>query len=216
MDKKNTECSQRIRREVNRYFQRMGKNNLFDISHDPNRFEAVICAYINSNNNIDYKPEFVHLCAPFIFTIHEEYDAFYCFESLMQTLDDFNRSNPVNSQVALFLSWFRSFLPDLYGDFQDEDINLSEFVSAWLKSLLASQLPLGSILQLWDVYLSTTSFLDFHPFVCLSILSFLKDSLEELEYSEIRAIIFRLPEIDIPRLTRLPTFNQKSNNIKSN
>ncbi|PVU91682.1 hypothetical protein BB561_004278 [Smittium simulii] len=113
MDKTHSDYAVRIRRDVNRLFQRWGKNCLFDCSEDPARFEAIICAYLNSNNNIEYKTDLIQLCAPFVFTIQEEYDAYYCFESLMSKIEDFYSIHSTNQQVSQFLSWFKSGLPDL-------------------------------------------------------------------------------------------------------
>ncbi|PVU89141.1 hypothetical protein BB559_005231 [Furculomyces boomerangus] len=197
MDKNNSDTGKRIRGEVNRYFQRLGKNNFFDPREDTSKFESIICAYLNSNNQIEYKPSFVQMCAPFVHIIPEEYDAYYCFESLMTKIEDYSSVHSTNQQVAQFLSYFRAGFPDMYSNFEDEEINFSEFVSIWLKALLAPQLPLSCVLRLWDVYFSMPDFMEFHPFVCLSILSYLKDSLEELEHSEIKAVIFRLPELDV-------------------
>ncbi|OLY78271.1 GTPase-activating protein gyp1 [Smittium mucronatum] len=88
-------------------------------------------------------------------------------------------------------------LPELYSDLEEEEINFSEFVPQWLNFILAPQLALQNTLRLWDVYFSMNDFLEFHPFVCISILSSLKESLEDLEHSEIKSIILRLPELDI-------------------
>ncbi|OLY78272.1 hypothetical protein AYI68_g7680 [Smittium mucronatum] len=86
MEKSNIFIGNRVRGEVNRYFQRLGKSSVFDSSLDSIRFENIICAYLNTNNQIEYKPSFIQLCAPFIYIISEDYDAYYCFERLMSIL----------------------------------------------------------------------------------------------------------------------------------
>ncbi|OMJ22997.1 putative mitotic check point protein BUB2 [Smittium culicis] len=87
MDKTDTYLGKKIRAEVNRYFQRLGKTCVFDQSEDPTRFESIICAYLNTNNQIEYNTSFVQLCAPFVHIIPEDYDAYYCFERLMSILE---------------------------------------------------------------------------------------------------------------------------------
>jgi hypothetical protein len=39
-----------------------------------------------------------------------------------------------------------------------------------------------------------------HPYICLTILNILKESLEDLEQSEIRATLLKLPPIDIEQV----------------
>ena len=58
----------------------------------------------------------------------------------------------------------------------------------------------SGVVRLWDVYFSIPQGLDFHLFVCLAILYCTKDILEDLEQSEIRALLLRLPYLDIDQI----------------
>ncbi|KAJ2757872.1 hypothetical protein H4S06_002967 [Coemansia sp. BCRC 34490] len=209
IDKENVETSKRVRGEVNRYLLRTKKENMLDPHSSPAIFEAVICAYLNCNNNIEYSPVLVQVCAPFVITMKSEFDVYSCFERLLNILYEPGLDASTNKRVAQFLSYFRTLLPELYNYFEDEELDVSEWASSWLRFLLAKELPTANVLGLWDVYFSLPDFIDFHPFVCLAILQHLKDSLEDLEQSEIRSMLLRLPKMNISRIV------SQAHNIRS-
>ncbi|KAJ2552539.1 hypothetical protein EV175_003273 [Coemansia sp. RSA 1933] len=200
IDKENAETSKRVRGEVNRYLMRTKRERRLDPHLSPAIFEAVICAYLNCNNNVEYSAAMVQVCAPFVITMKAEYDVYSSFERLVNILYEPALDGSINKRVAQFLSYFRTLLPELYNYFEDEELDVSEWASSWLRFLLAKELPTGSVLELWDVYFSQTDFVEFHPFVCLAILHQLKDSLEDLEQSEIRSMLLRLPVMNISRI----------------
>ncbi|KAJ2809024.1 hypothetical protein H4R20_000447 [Coemansia guatemalensis] len=200
IDKENVEVSKRVRGEVNRYLARTKKESLLDPHVAPAIFEAVICAYLNCNNHLEYSPVFVQICAPFVITMKAEYDIYSCFERLVDTLSESSLTNNINKRVAQFLSYFRTLLPELYNYFEEEELDVGEWASSWLRNLLAKELPTSCLLTLWDVYFSLPDFMEFHPFVCLAILQHLRDSLEDLEQSEIRSMLLRLPMMNILRI----------------
>ncbi|KAJ1796739.1 hypothetical protein LPJ59_003561 [Coemansia sp. RSA 2399] len=200
IDKENVETSKRVRGEVNRYLLRTKRENLLDPHLSPAIFEAVICAYLNCNNSVEYSPAMVQVCAPFVITMKSEFDVYSCVERLLNILYEPALDGSINKRVAQFLSYFRTLLPELYNYFEDEELDVSEWASSWLRFLLAKELPTGNVLDLWDVYFSLPDFVDFHPFVCLAILHHLKDSLEDLEQSEIRSMLLRLPAMNISRI----------------
>ncbi|KAJ1946167.1 hypothetical protein EC988_005597, partial [Linderina pennispora] len=197
IDKENVDVSKRVRGEVNRYLMRTKKDALVDPHSAPAVFEAVICAYINCNNHVDYSPALVQVCAPFVATMQDECDVYSGFERLADIIYESALDNNINKRVALFLSYFRTMMPELYNYFEEEDLDVSEWASSWLRYLLAKEMPTRSLLRLWDVYFSMPDFVEFHPFVCLAILKHLKDSLEDLEQSEIRSVLLRLPQMNI-------------------
>ncbi|KAJ2786103.1 hypothetical protein H4R18_000135 [Coemansia javaensis] len=200
IDKENADVSKRVRGEASRYLQRTRKEGLLDPHTAPGTFEAVICAYLNCNNHVDYSPALVQMCAPFVITMKSECDVYSCFERLVDTLAESSQAANINKRVAQFLSYFRTLLPELYTYFEEEELDIGEWAASWLRHLLAKELPTACVLALWDVYFALPDFIDFHPFVCLAILRHLKDSLEDLEQSEIRSMLLRLPKLDIQRI----------------
>ncbi|KAJ2850394.1 hypothetical protein IWW36_001946 [Coemansia brasiliensis] len=210
IDKENVEVSKRVRGEVNRYLQRTKKEELLDPHTAPAIFEAVICAYLNCNNSIEYSPALIQLCAPFVITMSAEYDVYSCFERLVDTLlAESSLASNINKRIAQFLSYFRTLLPELYNYFEEEELDVGEWTSSWLRNLLAKELPTTCVLTLWDVYFAQPDFIEFHPFVCLAILQHLKDSLEDLEQSEIRSMLLRLPKMNMLRIV------SQAHNIRS-
>ncbi|ORX44000.1 RabGAP/TBC [Hesseltinella vesiculosa] len=162
IDKTDPDVAKRIRGEVNRY-QRKVKE--LEGKHFAEQFENVILAYLNTNRNVEYTPGLVALCAPFLYCLDKECDAYYCFERMMQAID--------------------------------EEVDLNEWVTSWLQNLLAKEMAFEDVLRLWDVYFAILDPLELHPFVCLAILRHVKEKLEDLEQSEIRTILLRLPRLNI-------------------
>ncbi|KAL1914256.1 uncharacterized protein VTP21DRAFT_9070 [Calcarisporiella thermophila] len=197
IDKENHEITKRVRGEVSRYQRRL---NLPMTKEMSTIFERVICAYINHNRHIDYSPALISLCGPFVLTLQKESEIYYCFEKLMHILNDYSAAHSINERVANFVTLFRSTIPDLYSYFEEEEVDLNEWVTSWLQYLLSRELQMENLLRLWDTYFSTPDFLDFHPYVCLALLKHSKEHLEELEQSEIRTLLLRLPTLEIDQI----------------
>lgn len=83
MDKINPEISKKIRGEVSRYQLRTPE---LAGKHYTERFENILIAYMNANRDIEYHPSLTTLCAPFIYSLEKECDAYFCFERLMQAI----------------------------------------------------------------------------------------------------------------------------------
>jgi len=197
-DKINNELLKPIRGEASRYNR--SKEKFFKSKNLTQTLENVISIYINHNRTVDYNPAFIHLCGPFVYSYNEEYDVYYSFERLMILLDEYNTFHDINERLARFLMRFRMILPDLYNHFEEEEVDFKEWTSSWLRYLLAKELPLDCLVRLWDTYFSIEEGFDLHFYVCLAILKYFKEALEECESSEIRALLLRLPAMDMDKI----------------
>ncbi|KAF9895781.1 hypothetical protein BX616_008840, partial [Lobosporangium transversale] len=83
LDKEPNESSKRVRSEISRYLRKTKIESSRDISQ---LFEQVIGAYCNQNHQVEYYPAMVNLCAPFVYSIKREWDAYLCFEKMINTL----------------------------------------------------------------------------------------------------------------------------------
>ncbi|KAI8989555.1 rab-GTPase-TBC domain-containing protein [Pilobolus umbonatus] len=162
MDKNCPELSKKIRNEISRYQMRTPE---LAGKHLMEKLENVIIAYLNTNRDIEYNPALTTLCAPFVFTLDQECDAYYCFERLMQTIE--------------------------------EEVDINEFTTSWLQYLLSKEMKFENIIRLWDTYFAMPDPIDFHPYVCLAILRNARENLEDLEQSEIRTMLLRLPYMEM-------------------
>ncbi|CDH58468.1 ankyrin repeat-containing protein [Lichtheimia corymbifera JMRC:FSU:9682] len=197
LDKQDPEIAKRIRGEVARYQRRVP---LLDGRQHMDRFENVILAYLSANRDAEYHPALVSLCAPFVYVLDQEWDAYYCFEKLMQALEEHYTTHNIKENMAKFMTLFRHTLPDLCNYFEEEEVDLSEWTTSWLQHLLSREMKFEDLVQLWDAYFAIIDFVDFHPFVCLAILLNARENLEDLEQSEIRTMLLRLPYLNIQRL----------------
>ncbi|KAF9985567.1 hypothetical protein BGZ65_010507, partial [Modicella reniformis] len=160
IEKDPNEMTKRVRGEISRYLR---KTNIESSRNIPQLFEDIISAYCNHNHRVEYYPAMVNLCAPFVYSVKRECDAFFCFEKLINTLDDYNSNRSINESVASFMTLFRTCIPDLYSFFEEEEVDIKEWAA---------------------------SALQFH----------LKEALEELEQSEIRTLLMRLPPLEMDQI----------------
>ncbi|OBZ90046.1 TBC1 domain family member 15 [Choanephora cucurbitarum] len=198
-DKVDNDIAKRIRGEVNRYQRRVPE---FDLVGHVQSFVNIILAYLNSNRDVEYNPSMISLCAPFIHVMENECDAYFCFEKLMQAIDEFNQTVSLKEQVAQFMTLFRCSLVELCSYFDEEEVDLNEWSTSWLQNLLSKEMRFENLVRLWvalflDTYFAIPDPFHFHPFVCLSILQSAKEALEDLEQSEIRTLLLRLPLLNM-------------------
>jgi len=96
--------------------------------------------------------------------------------------------------------YLRSVQPELFNYFEEEELSPNDWAMSWLSFLLARELPLECTLRLWDTYLSGPDALDLHIFVCIAILVNCTESLMELDISELKSFLQRLPYMDMDEI----------------
>ncbi|KAF9178786.1 hypothetical protein BGZ51_008802 [Haplosporangium sp. Z 767] len=199
MDKDPNESTKRVRGEVSRYLRRTPIESSRDL---PRLFEEVISAYCNHNHQVDYYPAMVNLAVPFVYSIKREADAYLCFERMLNMLDEHFSGESINEAVARFMTLFHACLPDLYSYFEEEEVDIKEWSASALQFFLSRELTLENTMRLWDTYFAipNAGWIEFHPFFCLAILKHLKDAFEDLEQSEIRTMLMRLPTLDMDQI----------------
>ncbi|KAF9951774.1 hypothetical protein BGZ72_006775 [Mortierella alpina] len=197
IDKDPNEMTKRVRGEISRYLR---KTNIESSRNMPRLFEDVISAYCNHNHRVEYYPAMVNLCAPFIYSVKRECDAFLCFEKMVNMLDDYFSNRSINESVASFMTLFRTCIPDLYSYFEEEEVDIKEWAASALQFVLSRELSLENTMRLWDTYFAVPDWIELHPFFCLAVLKHLKENLEELEQSEIRTMLMRLPPLDMDQI----------------
>ncbi|PWZ01846.1 hypothetical protein BCV70DRAFT_185391 [Testicularia cyperi] len=148
----------------------------------------------------DFHPALVYLCAPFVQCVRVEAGMYFAFERLMSLMAEHSARHPLPLQVATFLTLFRTTLPELHSYFEEEEVDIIGFATNWLQHLLAGELRIEDLMRLWDTYFAMSDFLDLHLYVCIAILTNCKDSLEELDRSETKSMLYSLPPLDIDRI----------------
>ncbi|KAG0183943.1 hypothetical protein DFQ28_000423 [Apophysomyces sp. BC1034] len=118
-------------------------------------------------------------------------------EQLESMSDEYYTNSTIKERVASFMTLFRYVHPELCNYFEDEEVDLNEWATSWLQHLLAKEMKFENLVRLWDTYFAIPDLLDFHPFVCLAILRIARENLEDLEQSEIRTMLLRLPNMDM-------------------
>ncbi|ORX36671.1 hypothetical protein BD324DRAFT_460250 [Kockovaella imperatae] len=145
----------------------------------------------------DTEANWVYLATPFICCLSRPTAIYLGFEKLAERMESFP---PLPSQLASLLLLVRQALPELFSFFEDEQVPYVQVAMGWLKSLLSREMWLGDVLRLWDAYLASTDMFALHCYVCVAVLATCKETLEELDGSEVKLMLMDLPPLDVDRL----------------
>ena len=161
------------------------------------KFSRVINTYLH-RSDLDFDPDMLYLCAPFIEIMPTEADAYYAFCTLMDRYSYLFTVDGLRDAISEFNTIFRTLHPTLFDKFVLEEVDMKRFVRKWLRGLLVHQLPRRSLLRLWDSYFAKEDGLRLHPFVCVVFIELMKPDLEDCDDSELMTnLVGRLPPFDI-------------------
>eukprot|EP00656_Telonema_subtile_P048311 TRINITY_DN5718_c0_g1_i1.p1 TRINITY_DN5718_c0_g1~~TRINITY_DN5718_c0_g1_i1.p1 ORF type:complete len:257 (-),score=97.86 TRINITY_DN5718_c0_g1_i1:126-896(-) len=200
----NYELSSRVKRAVKQY--RPG-DAFFAEPKTQAKIANCILQHLHSNQ-VPFEHALVALAAPLVVVFEKESDIYYCFQRLMERTKSSHSAAAVNkggSELAKFIMLLRSLHPDLSNHIEDEELEPEEWALAWLQQLLARELPIQCVLRLWDTYFAiqhgqVDTLVNFHPYVCLAILSELEEELMETEHPELKGVLLQLPELQMDRI----------------
>lgn len=108
--------------------------------------------------------------------------------------------HPAQANLSRFILLLRVVLPDLYALFDEVEIDSRAWAAGWLSHLLAGELPLASLLRLWDSYFASPEGVSLHPYVCVAILRQFQDELDELDRHELLSFLRCLPHLDMEQI----------------
>ncbi|KAF9582763.1 hypothetical protein BGW38_010796, partial [Lunasporangiospora selenospora] len=149
LDKEPDESTRRVRGEISRYLRKHQKESCRDLART---IEEVVSAYCNQNHQVEYFSAMVNLCAPFVYSIRREWEAYLCFEKMVNTLDEHFNDESINESVAKFMTLFHMCLPELYSYFEEEEVDIREWAVSALQSVLSKEMTLDNTMRLWDTY----------------------------------------------------------------
>ncbi|KXS11016.1 RabGAP/TBC [Gonapodya prolifera JEL478] len=195
------EVLKRVRGEVARYVRARGRSFPQESQAQlPESLESIVTRYLSANKSKNVESSLVYMCGVFVYTMKDVRDAAAAFEKMMVMTDEYFRRRDTKTRIAEFHTFCRALLPDLYSHLEDEEVDFADWARSWFQFFLSKELPLECVARLWDTYFSVDEGIELHLFVCLAILKLCKDSLEELETSDVRAHLLRLPALDMDRV----------------
>ncbi|KAJ3203466.1 hypothetical protein HDU82_006562 [Entophlyctis luteolus] len=189
LERQGSEVIKRIRGEVSRYCKARARVS-FKAENLSACIENVVSAYLAQSRGQEYFPAMMA----------DEASVYFCFIALMNLVDAYYSKKSLADRMAELSMLLRTLLPDLHSHFEEEEVDFKACASGWFQFFLSKELPLESLLRLWDTYLCAPDGFELHVYVCLAILSALKENLEELEQSEIHGVLLRLPNMDMDNI----------------
>jgi TBC1 domain family member 2 len=87
---------------------------------------------------------------------------------------------------------------ELFAHFQAQGVMFQFFTTRWMNCALMRELPLRSILRLWDTYFAEEygGFENFHVYVCVVLLKTYRDKLVKMEFQDMLIFLQNLPTAD--------------------
>lgn len=129
-----------------------------------------------------------------------EADAYWCLTKLLDNIQDhYTFSQPGLQRMVLRLEDLIHRLDtELYNHFELEGLQFIQFSFCWMNCLLLRELPLRSILRVWDTYLAEENggFENFHVYVCCVLLKTHKEKLLEMHFQELLTFLQEMPTAD--------------------
>eukprot|EP01032_Pedospumella_encystans_P023503 gene23503-26607_t len=108
-----------------------------------------------------------------------EADAYWCLTKLLDNIQDhYTFGQPGLQRMTLRLQDLVNRLDaELHAHFQQQGVMFQFFTTRWMNCFLLRELPLRSILRLWDTYIAEEhgGFENFHVYVCVVLLKTFKD-----------------------------------------
>jgi len=159
------------------------------------RIVEIISAYVNYMTDVEYSPSMISLIGPFVYSLKKDSEIFWCFEALMKKIEQHSSEDSLPDKMSRLMMYVRLVHSELANHFEEEELSLNDWSMSWLKNLLSKELPLECVMRLWDNYFSDG--FDLHIYVCLAILANCAEELQELEISELKALLQHLPVMDM-------------------
>jgi len=169
-----------------------------------NLIQKILSAYLNYHTDNDFddctNKRSISLIGPLVYSLKDEAQTFWCFDALMKKIESHFAQDSLQDKLSRFMMYFRSVQSELYNYFEEEELLPNQWATSWLKYLLSQELPFDCVLRIWDTYFAGPDGLDLHIYVCLAILRNCSEELMELEISELKAFLQRLPAMDMDEI----------------
>eukprot|EP00037_Helgoeca_nana_P001723 m.29020 g.29020 ORF g.29020 m.29020 type:complete len:425 (-) comp12074_c0_seq1:36-1310(-) len=155
------------------------------------KIRNVVSAYC-SERGISFSAHFVLLACTLAAVIDSEAEAFAAFCAVMDQIDELE---PLVERSAKCMSMVRATLPEVVRNCEDEDLNLRGSIAGWLEGMLVLNIPLESVLVLWDTYLARGFW--FHSYMCIGLLDAIQEKIEDVDEMEFRQTMNYTPITEI-------------------
>mmetsp|Transcript_19666 Transcript_19666/g.32860 ORF Transcript_19666/g.32860 Transcript_19666/m.32860 type:complete len:313 (-) Transcript_19666:549-1487(-) len=129
-----------------------------------------------------------------------EADAYWCLSKLLDNIQDhYTFGQPGLQRMNLRLEDLVQRLDQqLHAHLQEQGVMVQHFSTRWMNCALIRELPLRSIMRLWDTYFAEEhgGFENFHVYVCVVMLKTFKDVIIKMEFQDILLFMQNLPTSD--------------------
>lgn len=126
-----------------------------------------------------------------------EADTYWCLSKLLDNIQDhYTFSQPGLQRMVLRLEDLMHRIDnELHTHLTNEGIQYMQFSFRWMNCLLLREMPLRSIIRVWDTYLSEDhgGFENFHVYMCAVLLKMYKEQLMTMQFQDILMFLQDLP-----------------------
>ena len=129
-----------------------------------------------------------------------EADAYWCLAKLLDNIQDhYTFGQPgLQRMIQRLEDLIHRLDNELFMHFQTQGVMFQFFTTRWMNCYLLRELPLHSILRIWDTYIAeeTGGYENFHVYVCVVLLKTFKEQVINMEFQDILLFLQNLPTQD--------------------
>jgi len=129
-----------------------------------------------------------------------EADCYWCYTRLMDDIQDhYTFSQPgLQRMVTRLEDLIKRIDTELYHHLDQEGIHFLQFGFRWMNCLLIREVPLKSLIRVWDTYVSEEvgGFENFHVYVCAVIVKTFREKLMKMKFQELIMFLQDMPTSD--------------------
>lgn len=126
-----------------------------------------------------------------------EADTYWCLTKLLDSIQDhYTFSQPGLQRMVLRLEDLIHRLDnDLHSHIIEQGVQYIQFSFRWMNCLLLRELPLRTILRVWDTYLAEDQggFENFHVYVCVVVMKTFQEKLITMDFQELLMFLQDIP-----------------------
>ncbi|XP_044182173.1 TBC1 domain family member 22B-like [Acropora millepora] len=126
-----------------------------------------------------------------------EADSFWCMSKLLDGIqDNYTFAQPgIQMKVNALRELIQRIDEPLNNHLEKNSVEYLQFAFRWMNNLLMREMPLGSIIRLWDTYLAVENgFASFHLYVCAAFLKhFSSEIKKENDFQGLMLLLQNLP-----------------------
>lgn len=189
--------------------------------------ERLLFVFAKRHPSVGYRQGMNELAAPFLLVFADdrgadssdmEADAYFCFEAVMTEMGPcYIPGDAATDGISIQLRELQALLrikdPHLEGHLERLGVDPRFYGLRWIRLWLSQEFPLPDCLSLWDSFLTAEVRLPWIRYVCVAMLTRIRERLLNADFTECMKTLLNYPACDISELLRIADKLRTSNAV---